>query len=399
MNNGIRGVGPGVSVVDDNNGAITYSGTWSTSVPSGTGYSNNTGHFTTTSGSYSQYTFTGTNVVWSGVKGPDHGTADVYIDGVLDNSVNLYAANRFVNTEIYSKVGLTNGSHTIKIVARADKDSASTGYYVEVDRFNITTGTPTVTDDNAGGITYSGTWSTSVPTGTGYHNDTGHFSSTSGSYSQYTFTGTSIEWYGVQGPDHGKADVYIDGVLDQTIDLYKANRYVDNLLYVKRGLSNASHTIKVTVRNDKNASATGYYVEVDRFNSSKGAPIITLDDANSQFAYSGTWNTGIATGTGYYKDTGHHTTSAGAYMQASFTGTSVEWYGKMDADHGKADVYIDGVLDQTVDLYSEEVHTNRAVYRKQNLTDGAHTIKIVARSDKHPVSTNYYVEVDALLYQ
>ncbi|MBM7566242.1 alpha-L-fucosidase [Paenibacillus sacheonensis] len=399
MHNALAGVGPGVSVTDDNDGSIAYSGTWSTSVPSGTGYYNNTGHFTTTPGSYAQYTFNGTNVVWTGVKGPDHGTVDIYIDGILDNRVNLYAAHRYVNTAIYSKVGLTNGSHTIKILARSDKDTASTGYYMEVDRFNITSGTPSVTDDSAGGVSYSGTWSTSVPTGTGYYNDTGHVSTASGSYAQYTFSGSSIEWYGILGPDHGKADVYIDGVFDQTVDLYRANRYLDNLLFVKRGLSNASHTIKITARSDKNASSTGYYVEVDRFNSSRGTPITKMDDRDSQLVYSGSWNTGIATGTGYYKDTGHYTTSAGAYMQAAFNGTSVEWRGKLDADHGMADVYIDGVLDQTVDLYSELRYDDVAVYRKQDLTSGAHTIKVVARSDKNASSTNYYVEVDALVYQ
>lgn len=399
MNNGIRGVGPGVTVVEDNAAGIAYSGSWSTSVPSGTGYSGNNGHFTTTAGSDVQYTFNGTNVVWSGVKGPDHGTADVYIDGALDNSVDLYAANRFVNTEIFSKVGLANGPHTIRIVARSDKNSASTGHYVEVDRFNVTTGTPTVTDDAASGFTYSGTWATSVPTGTGYWSDTGHFSTTSGSYAQYTFTGSSIEWYGALGPDHGKADVYLDGVLDQTVDLYRASRHVDNQLYAKRGLSNASHTIKIVARSDKNAASSGYYVEVDRLNSSRGTPIVTWDDANSQLAYTGTWSSAISTGTGYYKDTGHHSTTTGSFMQATFTGTSVEWRGKTDADHGKADVYIDGVLDQTVDLYSEEVYNDIAVYRRQGLTSGSHTIKIVVRSDRNFRSTNNYVEVDALTFQ
>lgn len=399
MHNAIAGVGPGVTVVEDNDAGIAYSGTWLTSVPSGTGYSGNNGHFTTTAGSYSEYTFNGTNVVWSGVKGPDHGTADVYIDGALDNSVDLYAAHRFVNTEIYSKVGLTNGPHTIKIVARSDKNSASTGTYVEVDRFNITTGTPTVIDDTASGFTYAGTWLTSIPSGTGYWNNTGHFSTTGGSYAQYTFNGASVEWYGAVGPDHGKADVYIDGTLDQTVDLYNANRYIDDQIYVKRGLSNGSHTIQIVARSDKNTASTGYYVEIDRLNSSKGTPIVTWDDSSSQLAYSGTWSTGISTGTGYYRDTGHHTTSNGAYMQASFTGTSVEWRGKTDADHGMADVYIDGVLDQTVDLYSEERFTDVAVYRKQGLTTGTHTIKVVAKNSKNVRSTNYYVEVDALSFQ
>ncbi|SFA74993.1 Alpha-L-fucosidase [Cohnella sp. OV330] len=398
IKNGLLGKGPGVQVTDDADAAFAYAGTWGTSIPSGTGYYSNTGHFTKTPGSYVQYTFNGTNVVWSGVKGPDHGTADVYIDNVLDQSVNLYAANRFVDTEIYSKTGLAPGSHTIKIVARSDKDAASTDYYVEVDRMNVATGMPTVTDDTASGIAYSGTWPTSVPTGTGYYGDTGHFSTTSASYAQYTFTGKSIEWYGVLGPDHGKADVYIDGTLDQTVDLYNAERYIDTLLYTKRNLSAGSHTIKIVVRSDRNASSVGNYVEVDRFNVSQGTPVVTRDDTHPSWNYTGTWLTSVS-GVDYYKHTGHYTSTAGSFAEASFTGTSVEWVGKLDADHGKADVYIDGTLDRTVDLYSPNRHTGITVYNKQGLSGGNHTIKIVARSDKNVIATNYYVEVDALIYQ
>ncbi|GGD90400.1 alpha-L-fucosidase [Paenibacillus nasutitermitis] len=398
IKNSLFGKGPGTSVADDSDAAFSYTGTWGTSIPSNTGYYNNTGHFTKTPGSYAEFTFNGTNVVWSGVKGPDHGTADVYIDNVLDQSVNLYAANRFVNTEIYSKTGLSPGSHTIKIVNRSDKDPLSTDYYVEVDRMNVTTGAPTVKDDAAGGITYSGTWPASIPTGTGYYGDTGHFSSTTGNYAEYTFTGKSIEWYGVLGPDHGKADVYIDNTLDQTIDLYNAARYIDTLLYAKRNLSSGPHTIKIVVRSDRNASAVGNYVEVDRFNTSEGTPVVTKDDANNGWTYSGTWRTSVS-GIDYYKNTGHYTTVEDDYAETTFTGTSVEWVGKLDADHGKADVFIDGVWDQTVDLYSPNGHTGVTVYRKQGLSSGNHTIKIVARGDKNIKSTNYYVEVDALIYQ
>lgn len=63
----------------------------------------------------------------------------------------------------------------------------------------------------------------------------------------------------------GKADVYIDAVFDSTVDLYSATAIDNTAVYTKTGLSNASHTIKVVVRSDKNPSSSNYYVTVDAF--------------------------------------------------------------------------------------------------------------------------------------
>jgi hypothetical protein len=54
----------------------------------------------------------------------------VYIDGVLDTTVNLTQPNRVAGTPVYTKAGLTTGSHTIRIVT---KSSA----WVTIDLFQI----------------------------------------------------------------------------------------------------------------------------------------------------------------------------------------------------------------------------------------------------------------------
>lgn len=87
-----------------------------------------------------------------------------------------------------------------------------------------------------------------------------------------------------------------------------------------------------------------------------------------------------------------------SYAEYSFTSTLVRWYASKNDGQGKADVYIDGILDATVDLYSSPAIDNTAVYTKTGLSTTAHTIRIVVRSDKNVSSSNYYVTVDAFEY-
>ncbi|MNG04150.1 hypothetical protein D3C84_872610 [compost metagenome] len=111
-------------------------------------------------------------------------------------------------------------------------------------------------------LSYTGSWYISGQP-EGYYNETDHYTVSAGSEAQYTFNGTSISWYGVKGFDHGKADVYIDGVLDATVDLYQETRAQQTLCYTKSGLTDGSHTITIVLRSDTNPLAEGNFVEVD----------------------------------------------------------------------------------------------------------------------------------------
>lgn len=249
---------PPVTPITADDPALTYTGSWSTS-GIGSGYYNNTGHYTTTANNSAQFIFNGTSISWYGVKGADHGKADVYIDGILDGTVDTYSSTRSVQALLYSKSGLSSGTHTFKIVVRSDRNPSASNNYVEVDDLTYT---PAITKVDDALATYTGSWSTSG-FGSGYYNNTDHYTTSMNSTAEYTFSGTSVSWYGVKGSDHGKADVYIDGMLDSTIDTYSATRSVQAGLYTKTGLSSGSHTIKIVVRSDRNASSSGNYVEVD----------------------------------------------------------------------------------------------------------------------------------------
>lgn len=63
------------------------------------------------------YTFDGTKVYLMGTKDPGHGSADVYIDGQLVETINTNATSRSTGTKIFESADLTDGHHTLRVVA------------------------------------------------------------------------------------------------------------------------------------------------------------------------------------------------------------------------------------------------------------------------------------------
>jgi hypothetical protein len=76
---------------------------------------------------------------------------------------------------------------------------------------------------------------------------------------QFEFHGGDIYWRAAAGPDAGKADVFIDGALQETVDLLFAECAMPyQFAFIKNGLDpKRSHTIKVVVRGDKNSASSG----------------------------------------------------------------------------------------------------------------------------------------------
>jgi hypothetical protein len=249
--------GPSSVVLNDGDSGISYSSGWFVAGNSGSFIDSS--HATTAAGQTAQFTFTGTGINWYSVVSPYHGKADVYIDGRLSSTVDLYSTTRHEVSKVYSNLALSRGSHTIKIQTRSDHNSASQGYYVEVDALEYFR--MTRVDD--GMATYSGTWGTStIPS---LYASTSHFTTTANSYAQYSFTGSNIAVYGVRSPQHGKMDVYIDGSLKATVDAYQTQWTANTPLFSLTGLTNASHTVKITERSDRNPASTGNYCEIDAF--------------------------------------------------------------------------------------------------------------------------------------
>ncbi|GLX99172.1 hypothetical protein [Herbidospora sp. NBRC 101105] len=111
---GINGGGtPGLV----NNTELTYDANWHLTTGRGYGDYNDDTHHSTTVNAAATYTFTGTGIEILSERFSDMGNVDVYIDNVFQQNVNLYQSGaRQAQQVVYSKTGLSNGQHTLRVV-------------------------------------------------------------------------------------------------------------------------------------------------------------------------------------------------------------------------------------------------------------------------------------------
>ncbi|MCX7748383.1 MAG: anti-sigma factor domain-containing protein [Clostridia bacterium] len=120
-----------------------------------------------------------------------------------------------------------------------------------------------------------------------------------------------------------------------------------------------------------------------------------VDDLSNKITYSLEWSR--IRNAEFYKDSAFRASKAGSYAQFHFNGTGIIWYGAVGNNQGKADVYIDDVLDATVDCFSEEpLVGNIIIYKRVGLEMGEHTIKIVVKGENSSPSQDTEIIIDAL---
>jgi hypothetical protein len=78
-----------------------------------------------------------------------------------------------------------------------------------------------------------------------------------------SFTGASIAWVGVRGPDRGKAKVYLDGKLVATVSLYAATRSDATVVWRRAFSSTRAHVLKIVATGTHAAGSTGTRVDLD----------------------------------------------------------------------------------------------------------------------------------------
>jgi hypothetical protein len=124
-----------VSRRGETNGSIVYTGTWyRPSIVEAIGGKTKRARV---NGSWATLSFTGTAVGWIGIKGPDRGKAQVWIDGVKAGTIDLYHPNFEPRELLFVKNGLTDGNHTIEIRTIGKRNTASTNNWVDIDDFLV----------------------------------------------------------------------------------------------------------------------------------------------------------------------------------------------------------------------------------------------------------------------
>lgn len=122
---------------------------------------------------------------------------------------------------------------------------------------------------------YVSTWATPGTGVAGWYNGTLDYTGTTNAYAEFTFNGTRVQFYTEKKSTHGIAEISLDGVVVDTVDLYLASP-ADGLqqqLVFDSGdaddpdneedLAQGVHTFKIRCTGTKNASSSAYYVLVD----------------------------------------------------------------------------------------------------------------------------------------
>jgi hypothetical protein len=110
-----------------------------------------------------------------------------------------------------------------------------------------------------------------------------------------------------------------------------------------------------------------------------GIPDKRIDAKDSSWTWKGKWTEDAKSGA-------KTTNGAGAEATLNFTGTAVFVLGSNSQSGGRADVYIDGKRQRMLDAYIVERTSDNALWHIYGLKQGAHTLRVVTRSDADPRS-------------
>ncbi len=93
---------------------------------------------TSTTGSSVSCVFSGTGIAWIGDKTTGGGFADVYIDGVQVTTIDTYSAALESGQELFSRIGLPSGMHTVTLTCKGQKNPSSSDCAINLTRFVVT---------------------------------------------------------------------------------------------------------------------------------------------------------------------------------------------------------------------------------------------------------------------
>lgn len=119
---------------EEDDPAIQYSGNWA--VYNCASCSGGALKYSGQTGAYAQFQFSGTGIKWIVKKAKMLGKAKVYLDGTYMGMVDLYNSTPQYQV-VLQKTGLSAGNHTLRIEVSGQKNSKSTGYYIDVDAFEV----------------------------------------------------------------------------------------------------------------------------------------------------------------------------------------------------------------------------------------------------------------------
>lgn len=161
----------------------------------------------------------------------------------VDRSVNGGAWTTVVSSQsaTYLDVSLASGASYRYRVRAVDREG-NVGVLV-----SGSTVTSRLVQQTSGSFTYAGSWTSS--TSSSFSGGSARYAKAAGARTVFTATGRSFAFISTRGPGRGAARIYVDGVLDRTVDLHTTTPSSTYRVQVwtRTFSGSATHTVKVVV--------------------------------------------------------------------------------------------------------------------------------------------------------
>jgi len=173
------------------------------------------------------------------------------------------------------------------------------------------------------------------------------------------------------------------------IDIH--DNYSDNASYFDNGTGTTFSQATIVTGGAWPAAAKAIMASAGPASEQGPAKAGTVDDDSLAVAYTGAWSDSGFRGLGDYDDGVHYTTTNGDQATLTFTGTKVSFNTETNADEGDIAIYVDGVLQTTVDAYTATRHAQQTLYTSGTLANGTHTITVVKESGTYMLVDGFAV--------
>ncbi len=135
---------------------------------------------------------------------------------------------------------LVRTGHTYRFRVRAVDNAGNVGAWAT----GLTTKV-TATQQSSAAMRYAGSWRNS--SSSVWWGGSAKYSSSKGATVSYRFTGKSIAWVSLKGFNRGKANVYVNGVLKGTVNLYNATTQTQRVVWSTTFSTSATRTLTIKV--------------------------------------------------------------------------------------------------------------------------------------------------------
>ncbi|MBB3327856.1 fibronectin type III domain-containing protein [Microlunatus antarcticus] len=348
----------GAGTYDEKNPAVGLRGPW-TSTSSTQDVAG--AHASLKAAGYAQLTFSTSSIRWISRLDSYSGIADVYLDGVKQTSVDLYAATAKAQYVAYEVKDLPAGPHTLRVVWTGTKNPAASATTITLDAFVapdlVAPAAPTGLTAVASGTDVVLTWARS--------------------------TEPDLTTYEVREREGSSTTL-------RSVGTFPAGTTTTTVLGRAQGSTFTYDLVATDTSGNVSAPSRGASVTIPIKPEGAG----TYENDSAEVTLDGTWSvipSKLDSGGSYSSLDGP------GFAQVSFNTSGIRWISRVNNYSGIADVYLDGVKQKSVDLYSPSTKFQQVVYEVKGLPETPHTLRIVRTGTKSPSSNSTQILLDAFL--